>query len=48
MKKGQKTTLATRKKISESIKRHWKENYTLNMAGVKKTAEKLRGKSWGI
>jgi len=47
MLKGQKATLATRKKISEAIKKHWRDNYKLNMQGVAKTAEKLRGRKRG-
>ena len=45
--KGTKLTKEQRKNISNSIKLHWKNNYELNMRGIRKTAEKRRGKSWG-
>ena len=47
MKKGQRASIETKIKISESIKKHWKDNRELNMQGVEKTAEKLRGRLRG-
>lgn len=36
-----------KKKISDSVKRQWKENYNSRVLAVKKTAEKLKGQKWG-
>ena len=47
MRKGQSASEKTKKKISDSIKRHWEENRELNMKGIEKAAEKNRGSSWG-
>ncbi len=47
MRKEQRASIETRKKISNSVKKHWKENREVNMEGVKKAAKKLTGGSWG-
>lgn len=47
MKKGEKMSDDLKKVISDSIKKHWAENRELNMKGIEKTAEKLRGRKVG-
>ena len=44
MRKNQKMPLKLKKKISNSVKKYWKENRELKMKGVMKTAKKLKGR----
>ncbi|MEK6792474.1 MAG: NUMOD3 domain-containing DNA-binding protein [Nanoarchaeota archaeon] len=45
--KNKKHTEESKKRISNSIKLHWKNNYSIKMKGVMKTADKLRGRKVG-